>query len=235
MSQPFIAVISYNTPHRKTQDVLFQLKAKGYQNVTVLALPFVQRENPFSPIYAHRPSTALQIETGLLCTNLSFDFKEVNVYDINEYLNHNKTDFVLIAGAGLLPDELVENHKLINSHPGWLPKVRGLDSLKWAIHNQQVLGVTCHFVDSEADAGFLIEQKEVPIYSNDTFHSVAFRQYEMEIEMLIHSLELIPKTRDFPSLSTTEFEATRRMPKAIEQNLMQDFEAYKERFGKLKV
>lgn len=231
MNQQSIVVISYNTPHRKTQDVLFQLKAKGYKNVTVLALPFVKRENPFSPIYSHRPSTAIQIETELLCNNLSFDFKEIKVDDINAYLNQNKTDFILIAGAGLLPDELVENHQLINSHPGWLPKVRGLDSLKWAIHNQQIVGVTCHFVDSEADAGFLIEQREVPVYANDTFHSLAYRQYEMEIEMLIHSLELIPKKTDFPSLSTTEFEATRRMPKAIEQNLMRDFEVYKEKFS----
>lgn len=231
MNQQSIVVISYNTPHRKTQDVLFQLKAKGYKNVTVLALPFVKRENPFSPIFFHRPSTAIQIETELLCNNLYFDFKEIKVDDINAYLNQNKTDFILIAGAGLLPDELVENHQLINSHPGWLPKVRGLDSLKWAIHNQQIVGVTCHFVDSEADAGFLIEQREVPVYANDTFHSLAYRQYEMEIEMLIHSLELIPKKTDFPSLSTTEFEATRRMPKAIEQNLMRDFEVYKEKFS----
>ena len=55
MKQPLIAVISYNTPHRKTQDVLFQLKAKGYENICVLALPFVKRENPFQPIFVHRP------------------------------------------------------------------------------------------------------------------------------------------------------------------------------------
>ena len=229
MKQEEIVVISYNTPHRKTQDVLFQLKAKGYQNVTVLALPFVLRENPFKPIYAHRPSTAIDVMPEVLCERLHFRFKEVKVDEINAYLNQHKADFILIAGAGLLPDELVENHKLINSHPGWLPKVRGLDSLKWAIHNQQPLGVTCHFVDSEADAGFLIEQREVPVYANDTFHSVAFRQYEIEIDMLVSSIEIIPTRTDFPSLSTTEFEATRRMPKSIEENLMVDFEVYKKK------
>lgn len=231
MNQPEIVVISYNTPHRKTQDVLFQLKARGYQNVTVLALPFVQRENPFKPIFAHRPSTAIQVETNLLCERLSYRFQTVNADEIHPYLTKHPSDFILIAGAGLLPDELVENHKLINSHPGWLPKVRGLDSLKWAIHNKQPLGVTCHFVDSEADAGFLIDQKMVPIYANDTFHSVAYRQYEIEIDLLINSIEIIPTRTDFPSLSTTEFEATRRMPKAIEQTIMDEFEAYKKEFA----
>lgn len=231
MNQQEIVVISYNTPHRKTQDVLFQLKAKGFQNITVLALPFVIRENPFKPIYAHRPSYAVDVMPEVLCERLHFCFKEIQADEINNFLNQHKTDFILIAGAGLLPDELVENHKLINSHPGWLPKVRGLDSLKWAIHNKQPLGVTCHFVDSEADAGFLIEQREVPVYANDTFHSVAYRQYEIEIDMLISSIEIIPTITEFSSLSTTEFEATRRMPKAIEENLMEDFETYKSNFS----
>lgn len=231
MKQPLIAVISYNTPHRKTQDVLFQLKAKGYENITVLALPFVKRENPFQPIYAHRPSTAIQVETQLLCERLTYEFKTISADEIKVYLDENPTDFTLIAGAGLLPDELVENHQLINSHPGWLPKVRGLDSFKWAIHNQQELGVTCHFVDSEADAGFLIEQVKVPIYKNDTFHSVAFRQYKIEINLLVRSIEIIPNISEFPSLSTTEWEATRRMPKAIEENIMEKFEIYKNKFA----
>lgn len=231
MSQPEIVVISYNTSHRKTQDVLFQLKAKGYENVVVLALPFVFRENPFKPIYIHRPSKAIPVLPAELCKQLSYDFYLIEATEISNWLNQYPTDFVLIAGAGLLPDELVENHKLINSHPGWLPNVRGLDSLKWAIHKKQPLGVTCHFVDSEADAGFLIDQKYVPIYTNDTFHSVAYRQYELEIEMLVNSVEMIKGHSKFPSLSTTEFEATRRMPKIIEEKLMIEFEDYKLNFA----
>lgn len=231
MNQPTIVVISYNTPHRKTQDVLFQLKARGYQNVTVFALPFVFRENPFKPIYAHRPSTAIDVSPEVLCERLLYRFKTVEARDINDLLNENPADFVLIAGAGLLPDELVENHKLINSHPGLLPKVRGLDSFKWALVKQIELGVTCHFVDSEADAGFLIEQKLVPIYKNDTFHSVAYRQYEIEIDLLVNSIDVIPTLEKFPSLSTTEYEPTRRMPKAIEESIMEAFEKYKEKFA----
>ena len=46
MNQPKIAVISYNTPHRKTQNVLHGLKAKGYQNVKIFALPFISE--PFT-------------------------------------------------------------------------------------------------------------------------------------------------------------------------------------------
>lgn len=230
MSQPQINVITYNTPHRKTQDVLHGLKAKGYKNVKVYALPFIQRENPFKPIYQHRPSKAINVEVETYTNNFDYQFETTTADTLNMQLLNDKADFVIIAGAGLLPDELVETHKFINTHPGFLPKTRGLDSLKWAITKGVEIGVTTHFVDTEADAGFLIEQQLVPVYSNDTFHSVAQRQYEIEIEMLVNSIELIPTLNDFPSLSTNEFEATRRMPKAIEEVLMNSFEKYKEQF-----
>ncbi|MGL5236350.1 MAG: formyltransferase family protein [Empedobacter falsenii] len=228
-TQPKIAVISYNTPHRKTQDILHGLKAKGYQNVKIFALPFVQRENPFKPIYQHRPSKAIQVNLDDYCNNFGYNFDLTTAETLNNQLNDYKAEYVIIAGAGLLPNELVENHKIINTHPGFLPLTRGLDSLKWAITKGVEIGVTTHFVDTEADAGFLIEQQYVHVYGNDTFHSLANRQYETEIEMLVNSIELIPTLSEFKSLSSNEFKATRRMPKAIEENLMQAFDTYKEK------
>lgn len=230
MSQPKIAVITYNVPHRKTQDVLNGLKAKGYQTVKVFALPFVQRENPFKPIYQHRPNKAINIDISVFCNNFGYKFDLTSVDIINKQLSEYNADYVIIAGAGLLPDELVEKFKIINTHPGFLPLTRGLDSLKWAIVKGVEIGVTTHFVDTEADAGFLIEQQHVPVYENDTFHLLAQRQYEIEIEMLVNSIEIIPTLSEYKSLSSTEYEATRRMPKAIEQDLLNSFEAYKQKF-----
>lgn len=227
MIQPQIAVITYNTPHRKTQDVLHGLKAKGYQNVKLYALPFVKRDNPFQPIYQHRPSKAIDIEIETYAKNFGYDFELTTPDTLTAQLRKDQPNYVLIAGAGLLPDELVESFKIINTHPGFLPKTRGLDSLKWAITKNVEVGVTTHFVDTEADAGFLIEQRTVPVYSNDTFHSLAYRQYEIEIEMLVNSIEIIPTLSNFKSLSTTAYEATRRMPKSIETDLMHAFEKYK--------
>lgn len=227
-----IAVISYNTPHRKTQDVLFHLKAKNYTHVHVFALPFIHRENPFVPIFQHRPSRAIDLSPEVFCSHLGYQFSTTTSDILNDQLHNLKADFILIAGAGLLPNQLVEQHKIINAHPGYLPFTRGLDSLKWAIMKNERIGVTTHFIDTEADAGFLIDQKYVPVYSNDTFHAVAYRQYEMEIEMLVEAIELIPNKTDFPSLSTKQYEATRRMPKAIEENLIKGFEMYKAKFLK---
>lgn len=230
MIQPKIAVITYNVPHRKTQDVLNGLKAKGYKNVKVFALPFVERENPFRPIYQHRPSKAINVDIKLFCKHFGYEFDLTSVTTINQQLSEFNADYIIIAGAGLLPDELVERYKIINTHPGFLPLTRGLDSLKWAIVKGVEIGVTTHFVDKEADAGFLIQQEHVPVYENDTFHSLAQRQYETEIEMLVNSVEIIPTLTTYTSLSSNEYEATRRMPKAIEKNLLNAFETYKIKF-----
>lgn len=222
-----VVVISYDAPHRKTHDVLNGLHDLGYVNVTVLALPFKVRENPFKPIYSHRPPALSDETPQSMCTRYKYRFRKAEATQIGSYLTQRKPDFTLIAGAGLLPDALVEQHKIINSHPGWLPYVRGLDSLKWAIHKKLPIGVTTHFIDATADAGKLIEQRLVPIYPEDKFEDVANRQYELEIDMLIHSITQIKDRWLFPQLSTTKSEPTKRMPKNIEQNLMKDFEDYK--------
>ena len=111
MQQPKIAVISYNTPHRKTQDVLSGLKAKGYHFITVFALPFVERENPFLPIYQHRPSKAINVQPIDFCQNFGYRFDLTTAETLNNQLIDYNPDYTIIAGAGLLPDELVEKHK----------------------------------------------------------------------------------------------------------------------------
>ena len=42
-------IITYDTPdgivHKKTQDLLLNLKTKGYHNIAVYAIPWVERKN----------------------------------------------------------------------------------------------------------------------------------------------------------------------------------------------
>ena len=100
--------------------------------------------------------------------------------------------------------------------------MRGLDSLKWAIYYGKPIGVTTHIASDECDAGKLIRREFVPLYSWDTFHSVAHRQYELEINMLVDSIEDI-KTASLEELSTTDSTPMRRMPHSYEMRLMDRF------------
>ncbi len=218
-----IALISYNTPHRKTQDLIFSLLARGHQKLYVIATPFVQRKS-FVPIFRHRPSKAIDVELDTFCQRLNIELSVMNIDDIDAFLLKNSFEHIIISGAGILPENLVKNHKIINGHPGYLPKVKGLDALKWAIYKGEPIGVTTHYISEKVDEGLPIERRKIPVYCEDTFHSVAYRQYETEIEMLVNSIELIDqdKTESF-ELSDDSYTATRRMPHRLEKPMMERF------------
>ena len=167
MNRSRVNVLTYNQPHRKTQDLLLRLKIKGYEDINVLATPGVERKN-YTPLIPHRNFPPLKITPHDLCQKLGYGFKEIDIRDLNEIEGR-----ILIGGAGILPKEVIDKRQTINSHPVYLPYVRGLDALKWAVYQGKPIGVTTHVISEECDAGQLINQKSVPLYAWDTFHSVA--------------------------------------------------------------
>ncbi|MDR2123104.1 MAG: formyl transferase [Flavobacteriaceae bacterium] len=222
-----IAVISYDHPTRKTQEVLLRLKGKGYKNVDIYAIPFIFRK-PLQPMISHRPAELLlELDNESLASNLGYTYIRKNIEELKDSFNQVVYDAILIAGAGLLPEDLVDSHKIINSHPGYLPYVRGLDAVKWSIYKKLPVGVTVHFVDREADAGLLIIRQKLTISSDDTFHSLCFKLWNLEMRLLVESVELIEKIEKFTPLSTDLGESHRRMPKEKEAELYQKFEEYK--------
>lgn len=220
-----IAIITYDRAHRKTQDTISKLLIRGYRNLTIIALPWKERKN-FKPLFSHRPSNCEDIQLDFLCKNLSIRYEKMKVEELCDYFNVNRFNHILIAGAGLLPDELVLRHNIINSHPGYLPFSKGLDSFKWAIYNGMPLGATVHYVTNTADEGILIHQELINIEFADTFHSVANRLYELEVKLLVDSIDLLEKGLSAnTSLSDANYKATRRMPHRIEIAMMARFDA----------
>jgi phosphoribosylglycinamide formyltransferase-1 len=216
-------VLSYDAPHRKTQDLLFRLKALGYNNINVVATPWVAKKKIFKPLIPHRPTEVLDIPLATLCENLGYPLTICEPSDLAAYFAETAPEYILIGGAGILAPEIVQSGKIINSHPAYLPYVRGLDALKWAVYENKPIGVTTHIISEEADAGKLIRREKLPLYYWDTFHSVAQRQYELEIAMLAEAIEDI-KTAELSELSTAESEPHRRMPHSKEMRLMKRFQ-----------
>lgn len=102
--------------------------------------------------------------------------------------------------------------------------MRGLDALKWAIYNGNPIGVTTHLLGDEVDAGTIIERKLVPLYWNDTFHSIALRQYEMEVRMLVGAIEKLDEKHE--EIHGENYPVHRRMPHTYECRLMDRFFEY---------
>jgi phosphoribosylglycinamide formyltransferase-1 len=221
-----IAVLTYPVKHRKTYDTLSLLKANGYDDVSVCAIPYHYTKKKF-PIYEHRPEMNYRIpELEELCGNLGFRYTEgkLESFDIEE------DRIVLIAGAGILPDAFVKSHIVINAHPGYIPNCRGLDAFKWAIAEKQPVGVTTHRIGDYVDAGEVIERRTIAVKSTDTFHAVAERVYENEVSMLIEAVEAYsPET--VTNILPGEYELHKRMPVDIERNLMPLFDEYKQLYA----
>jgi phosphoribosylglycinamide formyltransferase-1 len=188
-----IGIITYDYPHKKTQDLICRLKLLGYENIDLIVLPWVKKI-PFYPIYKHRPDDAVDITTEQLCERFHLIYYRCAYDELDTYFSNilfEKHDKILIGGAGILPKELIK-YNIINAHPGHLPDIRGLDALKWSILTGNPISVTTHFIGEKPDTGILIDRKFVPLCFTDTFDSVARRQYDLEIEMLADAITAIP-------------------------------------------
>lgn len=230
-----IYVLTYDHPHRKTQDVLMHLTMRGYRDVMVMAMPWVERKN-FVSLFGLKPEP-YPYWPEQLCQWLDYEFIRVDpehtlewryrmpkvqgVIDVDLLGEYCHGMPVLIAGAPILPTSFINTNTIINSHCGWLPQVRGLDALKWAIYYDEPIGVTTHIIGPTVDIGKKIERREVPLYTTDDLYKVAMRQYEMEIQMLIDAID---KWKGAESYNEPANEPTRRMPHRLELVMKQRFE-----------
>jgi len=178
-----IAILTYDHPHRKTQELIMRMKANGYGEATVIVTPWVDRKGHI-PLYPHRFLKAFDIPIQEFALNFSYDVMMPD--DLAKCLS--QFDYALIGGAGILTEEVVNSTKIINSHPGYLPRTRGLDALKWAIYNGEEIGVTSYIIGAEADTGILIERCWTFPKPLDSFHSFAIKHFDLEIDMLVRAI-----------------------------------------------
>lgn len=222
MLEDIIGIITYDIPHKKTYDIICLLKARGYKNIKVYAVDLHYKKN-FKPLYEHRPTLVNQIDNlEKFCKNMEIEYKKLKSL---EEIDLEEKSKILVCGAGIIPEKVVKKYKLINSHPGYIPESRGLDALKWAIVEEKNIGVTTHIIGNEVDAGYVIERKIIPVFKNDTFHALCQRVYDTEICMLVDAIESDLENLEY--ITAGENELHKRMPKEIEENLLEKFELLK--------
>ena len=215
-----IVVLTYDHPHRKTQDLIFKLLANGIKPL-VIATEWMEM-NSFVPIISHRPSNPINISLSQFCKNLNLELLLTTKSNLYKVLSgFTNIEYLLLATGNIIETKIVDKFKVINSHPGYLPDIKGLDALKWAILYKRNIGVTTHFVNGQIDGGIIIERKIVPIYYEDTFHNLSYRQYELEVELLVNSITCVPENIE---IGESDFETFRRMPHRLEFRMLEMFE-----------
>lgn len=221
-----IGIITYNTNHLKTEQILSRISGK--YSLKVYALPYVARK-PREVLFQHRPNQSVAAHPADLCAAYGIPFVPVN----SDAEIDNGCDLYLITGAGILSPECVRGKRILNCHPGVIPAVRGLDAFKWAIINGLPIGNTLHYIDEGVDQGEVVAVLKTPLYPSDSLESFARRHYELEIDMMsAFSEHLANPQNDFPTIS--ERESTRRMPAAVEAQIFSAFEVYKQKYAPTK-
>ena len=160
-----IVVLTYDAPHRKTEDVVWKLLSSGYRNLHLVATPWIERkERQF--IYAHRPGEKgwpcePTSKTEVFAEKVGIPFTKTVGTSLEATLDPLECEVVVVGGAQLLPESVVTRFKVVNVHPGLLPMCRGLDILKWSVLELLRVGVTAHICDGRADLGRRIAEQTV--------------------------------------------------------------------------
>lgn len=217
-----IGLITYNSPHLKTEQLACRYNMDQHVNVINLyALPFEPRKK--RPIlFDHRPNMMQGVPTLKLSQLSKVHFhKWDGKQDISQ---HN--DIFVIGGAGILDISFAKKKPIVNAHPGIIPLTRGLDSFKWAIYNNDPIGNTIHLIDNEVDNGEILEIYRTPVFLSDSMQALARRHYEIEIDMLANVLKFINNRAESSYESKP---ATMRMNSKIEAKMIANFDNWKQK------
>ena len=91
-------------------------------------------------------------------------------------LKKKKIEFICLAGfMKVLSKDFIKKFKgkIINIHPSYLPKYKGLNTSVRALrNNEKFSGCTVHYVSSKLDSGKIIMQKKIKIVKRETESSL---------------------------------------------------------------
>jgi phosphoribosylglycinamide formyltransferase 1 len=228
-----LAIFSYNFPHRKTQDFLWELLTRKLRPTIVLAQNPGELNIP-EPTVRVKPRYSYLVHPREICETFGIPYQIVdhNSQECMDLLNQEDIDIGVISGSRILRGPILRSVRkgIINFHPGLIPEVRGLDALQWAIYEGHPLGVTAHVIDERVDAGYVIQREIIEEYCDDTLIDLSLRLYETEIKMITSAVRALDSRtpEDFPHIGKSILH--RKMPPQLESNIPQ---LLHERFSRL--
>jgi hypothetical protein len=218
-----IALITYDVPHRKTQDVLLRMMWRGCFDLVLIVTPFKTRPTR-EVLFQHRPAQLIGPSAASLASRFDLD-----ILPIEEWRSFcGNFEFFVVCGSGLIDPEFCQAGRIVNCHPGLIPRCRGLDAFKWAIQDDLPIGNTLHFIDQQVDLGEVYHHQITDVFAEDDLASFADRHYAAEIHLLSHFDCYLQNGRIF---ELPVGEPRKRMPRDIEVLLTSQFDVYKEKFA----
>ncbi len=213
-----IALFAYNFPHRKTIDFVDKIYDCGFEINLILAANFIPIKSPKSAFVIHNPMPSISIQDKAAQKSIPLYEVVHNSLESQDLLIKYNVNFGIIAGARVLIHTVINilRYGVLNFHPALLPEIRGLDSMLWSIYKDVPLGVTAHLINEKIDAGSLVIKQTINILSSDNFQSLYEKNYQLQLELIPISLNLILENQPFTALKINEYNNRMSYAKQLE-------------------
>ena len=123
-------------------------------------------------------------------------FKEEIDFELLSVLKKYDINLIVLAGyLKMIGDNLINNYRIINTHPSLLPKFGGKGMYGMKVHTavweakENFSGPTIHFVNNEYDKGNIITQTKIEIKSTDTPLTISKKVQAIEKIQLVETLK----------------------------------------------
>lgn len=112
-------------------------------------------------------------------------------------------------------------HGVVNVHPGRLPQYRGCTVVEWAIHNDDAVCNTAHFMDEGYDTGPIIDIECYTFPRGSSYQELRSAVYQSAALLLAKCLSRIAATGLTPSEAQIQDESVAKYWKPIPDELQQ--------------
>lgn len=125
-------------------------------------------------VFTHKSEENESFIKHLENNKIKYSYENINKH--NKEIIEFKPDYLIsVYYRFIIKQNILEvvNNKAMNLHPSLLPSYRGTKSSVWAIlNNEQITGITFHYMNEKIDDGKIILQKKISINSEDTAYSL---------------------------------------------------------------
>lgn len=164
-----IVAFVYDFPHFKSAQGLLALKLAGVGEVVAVAAPW--RKLSFQPS-TYQFSTANLTDAqhpAEVAAALGMHYLRAPHDDDRVRRLMASAEMGIVLGARVLPPRVVTaGAPIVNIHPGVLPLNRGLDTLKWAVHEDLPQALAVHVIDKRIDRGELLYHEVIDVQPEDS-------------------------------------------------------------------
>jgi len=166
------------------------IKSAGDQNFSAL-ITVVISDNKLAPGIDLAKNYNVHVE---IFDKKKFD-KSLFESNAQRVLLNYKIEIICLAGfMQILSKNFISRwrNRIINIHPSYLPKNKGLNPQKQVIDEQAPFtGCTVHFVNEKVDSGKIILQEKIKVMQNDNVQSLSDRILQREHEIYPKALNQI--------------------------------------------